>query len=110
MPPPGLTAEQCRVELLHLLRSARALAVGDMTTEIASLATQLERELALRASVDGQSRMTTAEALVFEPTVRRLRILLQASRGGSMTREEIGAAVSAITEASLVKLDRLTIH
>lgn len=110
MPPPGLTVDQCRCALLQLLRTARALAVGEFATDLADLAVQLEQELVIRATVEGQSRMSTAEALVFEPTIRRLRILLQSSRGGSMTPAEIAAAISAIAEAGLVKLDRLTIH
>lgn len=110
MPAPGLTADECRAALLHLLNAARDVAATDEKKEILRLSDQLDREIAVRATVEGQSRMSVPEALVFEPTVRRLRILLQATRGGSMGPREIGAALSSVAEAGLTRLNELSTH
>jgi len=106
MPDPGLTTDECLVALQHLRSVARDLETGAADADVAltRLRATLDRELDRRATMEGQSRMTPPESMVFEPTLRRMRIVLQASRAGTMPPKALGSTLSTITDAGVARL------
>jgi hypothetical protein len=107
LPAPGLTADQCRVALAHLAARARAAADRAGGEALDSLREEVDLELRLRATVEGQARMSAPEAVVYEPTVRRLRIVLQATQRAGTPPQSVAGTLTTIAEAGLARLTEL---
>jgi hypothetical protein len=74
---------------------------------LARLREHIDDELRLRATVEGQARMSVPEAVVYEPTVRRLRIVLQATQRAGTPPCAIATTLTAVAEAGLARLREL---
>lgn len=105
---PGLSPEQCRAALLHLLNTTRTLRDAPDGVDLAALREQLDRELALRTTVEAQLQMSPTEAVVLEPTLRRLRIALQATSRSGVAPAAVATTLATIAESGLARLTAMT--
>jgi hypothetical protein len=107
MPAPGLTAEQCSTALAQLAARARAAAERASDEALDGLRDEIDGELMVRATVEGQAQMSVPEAVVYEPTVRRLRIVLQATWRAGAPAASIASTLTTVAEAGLARLAEL---
>lgn len=106
----GVSPAECRAALQEYLRTialldrpAREPDCLDATDRLRDLRFHLDVDVAARATVEGQARMSPVESVVLEPTLRDMRVTLQSSRPDAPT-ESLASSLKSIASTALDRL------
>lgn len=106
----GVSSAECRAALQEYLRTialldrpARESDCKDPTDRLRDLRFHLDVDVAARATLEGQARMSAVESFVLEPTLRDMRVTLQSSSPG----DPADSLASTLKSIAATALDRL---
>jgi hypothetical protein len=106
----GVSTAECRAALQEYLRTIalldRPVREADCTEtgdRLRDLRFHLDVDVAARATVEGQARMSAVESVVLEPTLRDMRVTLQSSRPDDRA-ESLASSLKSIASTALDRL------